>query len=164
MVMLTYYLPFFGEGAVSYNYVRTRFYTLHPVYIIVLTLCFHQFSRFHWGVDEYSNYRSICSVIDLVGQAVLIPILGILALPDANIIPFIIFTVFMRHMIKGFAVQSWMMYLGSAVDLLASYSFSAIRSIVTKCVETDEIGKMLALTYSVESLIPIFMTQVLIEN
>jgi len=139
MVMLTYYLPFFGEGAVSYNYVRTRF---------------------HWGVDEYSNYRSICSVIDLVGQAVLIPILGILALPDANIIPFIIFTVFLRHMIKGFAVQSWMMYLGSAVDLLASYSFSAIRSIVTKCVETDEIGKMLALTYSVESLIPIFMTQI----
>ena len=58
-----------------------------------------------------------------------------LQLPDANLIPFIIFTVFMRHMIKGFAVQSWMMYLGSGVDLMAQYSFSAIRSIATKCVE-----------------------------
>ena len=53
-----------------------------------------------------------------------------------------------------------MMYLGSSVDLLASYSFSAIRSSCTKCVELDEVGKVLALLYSVESIIPIFMTQV----
>ena len=54
-----------------------------------------------------------------------------------------------------------MMYLGSSVDLLASYSFSAIRSSCTKCVEIDEVGKVLALLYSVESIIPIFMTQVM---
>ena len=54
-----------------------------------------------------------------------------------------------------------MMYLGSSVDLLASYSFSAIRSSSTKCVEIDEVGKVLALLYSVESIIPIFMTQVM---
>ena len=60
----------------------------------------------------------------------------------------------------GFAVEWWMMYLGSSVDLLASYSFSAIRSSCTKCVELDEVGKVLALLYSVESIIPIFMTQV----
>ena len=53
-----------------------------------------------------------------------------------------------------------MMYLGSSVDLLASYSFSAIRSSCTKCVDLDEVGKVLALLYSVESIIPIFMTQV----
>ena len=53
-----------------------------------------------------------------------------------------------------------MMYLGSSVDLLASYAFSAIRSSCTKCVELDEVGKVLALLYSVESIIPIFMTQV----
>ena len=63
-------------------------------------------------------------------------------------------------MIQGFAVQSWMMYLGSGVDLMAQYSFSAIRSIATKCVEMDEVGKMLSLIYSVESIIPMFMTQV----
>jgi len=138
-VMLTYYLPFFGEGAVSYNYVRTRY---------------------HWGYEDYSDYKSICSIIDLTGQAIFIPILGMLQLPDANVIPFIIFTVIVRHVIKGFAVQSWMMYLGSSVDLLASYSFSAIRSSVTKCVELHEVGKMLALIYSVESIIPMFMTQI----
>ena len=138
-VYLTIFLPFFGEGAVSYNYVRTRF---------------------NWDMVDYSNYDSICSIIDLVGQAVFIPLLGYLQLPDANIIPFITFTIFLRHMIKGFAVESWMMYLGSSIDLMASYSFSAIRSLATKCVEGDEVGKMLALIYSVESIIPMFMTQV----
>ena len=34
--------------------------------------------------------------------------------------------------LQGFAVQSWMMYLGSGVDLMAQYSFSAMRSIATK--------------------------------
>ena len=79
-------------------------------------------------------------------------------------------------MVQGFAVESWMMYMGSGVDLMAQYSFSAIRlsiiyrlslcmtmmirSIATKCVEMDEVGKMLSLLYSVESIIPMFMTQV----
>ena len=35
--MLMFYLPFFGEGSVGYNYVRTRY---------------------HWGPVEYSDYRS----------------------------------------------------------------------------------------------------------
>ena len=30
-------------------------------------------------------------------------------------------------MVQGFAVESWMMYMGSGVDLMAQYSFSAIR-------------------------------------
>ena len=56
--------------------------------------------RFHWGPIEYADYNSICSIIDIAGQAIFIPLLGMLRLPDANLIPFIIFTVFMRHMIK----------------------------------------------------------------
>ena len=80
-VMLSFYLPFFGESAIGYNYCRTRY---------------------KWELEEYSDYKSICSIMDLVGQAVLIPILGLMQLPDANIIPFIIFTVILRHTIKGY--------------------------------------------------------------
>ena len=96
-MLLMYYLPFFGEGAVSYNYVRTRWamilITVETALIVILF-------RFHWGPIEYADYNSICSIIDIAGQAIFIPLLGMLRLPDANLIPFIIFTVFMRHMIK----------------------------------------------------------------
>lgn len=139
LVMLTIFLPFFGEFTISYNYVRTRY---------------------SWGIVEYSHYRSICSIIDLVGQGILIPLIGYLNIKDTNIIPFIIVTIITRHIIKGLAFDSWMMYLGSAVDLMGSYAFSAARSATSKCVELHELGKVFALLYSIESLIPIFMTQI----
>ena len=53
-----------------------------------------------------------------------------------------------------------MMYLGSGVDLLGSYAFSAARSATSKCVEMHELGKVFALLYSIESLIPMAMTQI----
>jgi len=139
LVMLTIYLPFFGEHTMSYNYVRTRY---------------------DWGMVEYSNYRSICSVIDLVGQGVLIPLIGYLNIKDTNIIPFIIVTIIARHTIKGLAYQPWLMYVGSGVDLLGGYAFSAARSATSKCVEMHELGKVFALLYSIESLIPMAMTQI----
>merc|ERR1711892_228982 len=138
-IMLTIFLPFFGEHAIGYNYVRTRY---------------------SWSMVEYSNYRSICSVIDLVGQGILIPLIGYLQIKDTNIIPFIIVTIITRHTIKGFAYDSWMMYLGSGIDLMGSYAFSATRSATSKCVEMHELGKVFALLSSIESLIPIFMTQI----
>merc|ERR1712212_222941 len=46
-VMLTIFLPFFGEFIVGFNYVRTRY---------------------GWGMVEYSDYSSICRIVDLIGQ------------------------------------------------------------------------------------------------
>ena len=40
-------VPFFGEGTISYLYVRTRF---------------------GWEVDEYSNYRIADSVTSIAGK------------------------------------------------------------------------------------------------
>ena len=48
-------MPFIGEGTVAYNYVRTRF---------------------EWEYEEYSEYSSITNAISIVGQAVLIPLIG----------------------------------------------------------------------------------------
>lgn len=67
-----------------------------------------------------------------MGQAVLIPLIGYLEISDTKIIPFLILTIIARHLIKGFAVDSWLMYFGSAVDMMGSYAFSAARSVTTK--------------------------------
>ena len=48
-------MPFIGEGTVAYNYVRTRF---------------------EWEYEEYSEYSSITNAIAIVGQAILIPLIG----------------------------------------------------------------------------------------
>jgi len=52
-----------------------------------------------------------------------------------------------------------MLYLASAVDLMGGYSFAASRSIISKCVERHELGKVFAILASLESLVPIGMSQ-----
>ena len=132
---LNYYI---GESAVGFNYVRTRF---------------------GWGFVEYSKYNSICNIIDLVGQGILIPLIGYMGIRDTNIIPLLIAATIVRHLIKGLAYNPWMLYLGSAVDLMGGYTFSAAKSAASKCVDINELGKVFALLYSVESIVPMAMTQ-----
>ena len=120
-VMLTIFLPFFGEFIVGFNYVRTRY---------------------GWGMVEYSDYSSICRIVDLIGQGILIPLLGYLELCDTTVIPVIISTIIARHVIKGLAYEPYLLYVASAVDLMGGYAFSAARSAVSKCVEMDELGKV----------------------
>ena len=120
-VMLTIFLPFFGEFIIGFSYVRTRY---------------------GWGMVEYSDYSSICRVVDLVGQGILIPLLGYLELCDTTVIPVIISTIIARHVIKGLAYEPYLLYVASAVDLMGGYAFSAARSAVSKCVEMDELGKV----------------------
>ena len=49
-----------------------------------------------------------------------------------------------RHVIKGLALYPWLLYLASVVDLMGGYCFSATRSIISKCVERHELGKVRA--------------------
>ena len=44
--------------------------------------------------------------------------------------------------------------------MMGGYSFAACRSLISKCVEPDELGKVFALTGTVEALLPIAVAQV----
>jgi hypothetical protein len=50
--------------------------------------------------------------------------------------------VLVRHIIRGLAIQPWLLYLSNAVDLMGGYMLSATRSIISKCVERNELGKV----------------------
>jgi len=126
------------ERSIFYNIVRTRY---------------------GWSIREVSNYKTISISVEIIGQALLIPLLGWLALPDANIICFILFTILSGNVITGFAVESWMLYIGNGVDLLKRYYNSAIKSSISKCVDFNEKGKVMALIFTIESFFPIFMSQ-----
>jgi len=131
-------VSFFGEHVMSYNYVRTRY---------------------GWEVADYGDYYSIASLVDIVGQMILIPLLGYMQITDSIIAPVIISTIVIRHIIKGFAVEPWMLYVASGVDLMGGYSMSACRSLISQCVTSHELGKIFALVSSVESLVPIAIEQ-----
>jgi len=132
-------LPFYGESVIGYNYVRTRY---------------------NWEVQDYSNFITLSEIFDIVGQSICIPLLGIFSIRDSLIVPFLLSCIIIRDFVKGFGEAPWMFYFGSAINIMCGYSFSACRSIVSKCVDSDEIGKVFALLASLESLVPIGMSQV----
>lgn len=138
LVMISMVLPWFGESVIGYLYVR---------------------KRYDWGVQEYSDFRTVSEVLDIVGQAIFIPVLGVLQIKDSLIIPILLSTVIARDFVKGFAETSWLYYFGSAINVMGGYCFAACRSIVSKCVESHELGKVFALLAALESLVPIGMSQ-----
>ena len=60
---------------------------------------------------------------------------------------------------KAFAEYSWQYYFGTIIAVMGTYSFSATKSIISKCVEGNELGKVFALLSSLECLVPIGMSQ-----
>ncbi len=80
-------------------------------------------------------------------------------IPDSIIIPVLLVLLFARHVIRGLALYPWLLYLASVVDIMGGYAFSATRSSISKCVDRDELGKVFAILASLESLVPIGMSQ-----
>jgi len=138
IVIITIVLPMFGESSIGYNYVR---------------------SLYHWQVQEYSNYSTVTEIIAIVIQGICIPLFGYLQIRDAVIIPFLVFGIVARDVLKAFAKESWMYYVATVISTMGGYSFSASRSIISQCVESHEIGKIFALLSSLESLVPLGMSQ-----
>ena len=118
-------MPFIGEGTVAYNYVRTRF---------------------EWEYEEYSEYSSITNAISIVGQAVLIPLIGkkctrslqyqipppinniffliaFMGVNESLVMCAIFFSISARHFIKAFAYEPWLYYVGMYFDLNPQYFF-----------------------------------------
>ena len=95
-MFLLYITPMFGEGVVSYLYTYTRY---------------------HWEVDKYSQYRTVTSIINLFGMTICIPLLNKLSINEAYILVGVFTSSLVRSFIKGMASKSWMYYLGKQNSL-----------------------------------------------
>ena len=66
-----------------------------------------------------------------------------------------LFTSFLaRFLIKAFAVDPWMYYLGGLVDIISTYSFSILKAMTVLCVSPNELGKINAVLAALEGLFP----------
>lgn len=132
-------LPFFGEFTIAFSYVRIRY---------------------NWGVDEYSTYSSVVSITGIVGQAILLPLIKALNINEALVMVVIYASVVARHVIKGFATEPWLYYLGAMVDLIGSYASNINRSMMSTCIPPNELGKVFSVLTAIDNLLPIGVTQI----
>lgn len=127
-------MPFMGEHVIAYSYTLVRF---------------------NWQVNENSDYHSITSIVDLVAQATFIPLMGYFKFNEAWVMTILYTTISSRHLVKAFATQPWMYYLGSFIDCVGFYVMFIRSSMLSTIVAKDELGKVMAFVSAWDSILPI---------
>ena len=138
-VLLLNMLPYIGEGAYQFLYVKRIF---------------------SWGVSEYSWYKTTASLVSSVSMFLLFPLFHRFEVNDNFIIMLSCISQMGASFVRGMATDTWIFYISPIVDFGTSIVWPAMRAQITCCVEPHEVGKIFAMLGSVESVIPIIGTNV----
>ncbi|XP_078036330.1 putative peptidoglycan muropeptide transporter SLC46 [Augochlora pura] len=127
--------PVYGEMGVMYLYMRYRY---------------------HWNEVKFSMFTTFAMVTNLIGTAISVGVFShILKIDDAIVGIMSSMSKILAGFVYAFATTDWMIYLGAIVEIVNGTSFIAMRSIVSKLVSADELGKVNSLFGVCESLMPL---------
>ncbi|XP_059091356.1 proton-coupled folate transporter-like [Tigriopus californicus] len=123
-----------GEQAVQYLYV-VRIFT--------------------WGVNEYSAYTTVSSLISSCGMLVAMPIFHFFKVPDMVVTFVATILLIIGKLLMGTIGKTWTFYAYSCMNVLLGFLLPAMRSVISKCVTQEELGKIFAMLSSCEAIVPI---------
>ncbi|KAG7213427.1 hypothetical protein KM043_002711 [Ampulex compressa] len=127
--------PLYGEMAVMYLYVRYRY---------------------NWNEVMFSMFTTFAMVTNLIGTAVSVGVFShILKIDDALVGIMSCTSKILAGFVYAFATVDWMIYVAAIVEIVNGTSLIAMRSIASKLVPTDELGKVNSLFGVCESLMPL---------
>ncbi|XP_037928080.1 tetracycline resistance protein, class C-like [Teleopsis dalmanni] len=145
------------------NYRRKRVILIMIVVMIVIgplhgeltvTYLFSRF-RFNWNEVDFSIYSTVAMVLGLAGVVFCVGVLSHkFNIDDALIGVLSCLSKIFGGFVYAFATQPWHMYMGGFVEMFNGTSFIAMRSIATKLVNKDELGKVNSLFGVAEALMP----------
>ena len=137
--MLMNMMPYIGESAFQFPYVKRLF---------------------SWGVTDYSWYLTTCTLISSAAMLVFFPIFHRLRTTDNTVIIISCLSQIAAGLIRGFSTEVWHFYASAFVDMGTALVSPPIRAQLSHCVEPHELGKVFAMLASVESAVPIIGTQI----
>ncbi|KAL1488422.1 hypothetical protein ABEB36_014895 [Hypothenemus hampei] len=112
--------------------------------------------RFNWDEVDFSIFSTYSMITNLIGTAVSVGVFShLLKIDDAIIGIYSSMSKILSSFVYGFARTAWVFYLGAIVEILNGTSFIAMRSIASKLVPSDELGKLNSLFGACEALMPL---------
>ncbi|KAF5291309.1 hypothetical protein FQA39_LY03460 [Lamprigera yunnana] len=112
--------------------------------------------QFLWSEIEFSTFYTINFVFHLIGTIFSLTVLSKYFKLDDAVLGIISGTgKFFSAFVFAFAPNETVFYLGIGVEMLSGTSFIALRSITSKLVPADELGKLNALTGICEAFMPL---------
>ncbi|KAH1028226.1 proton-coupled folate transporter isoform X2 [Dendroctonus ponderosae] len=112
--------------------------------------------RFNWDEVDFSIFSTYSMLTNLIGTSVSVGVFShLLKIDDAIIGIYSSMSKILSSFVYGFAMTSLVFYLGAIVEILNGTSFIAMRSIASKLVSSDELGKLNSLFGACEALMPL---------
>lgn len=127
--------PMYGEMAVVYLFMRYRF---------------------NWDELRFSMFSTYSMVTNLIGTTISVGLFShVLKIDDAVVGIMSCMSKILSSFVYAFATTNTMIYLAPLVEIVNGTSFIAMRSIMSKLVPNDELGKVNSLFGVCESLMPL---------
>ncbi|KAK7872175.1 hypothetical protein R5R35_001737 [Gryllus longicercus] len=112
--------------------------------------------RFNWNEVDFSIFSTYSMITNLLGTMVSVGVFShMLKIDDALIGVMSCMSKILSCFVYAFATTDWMIYLAPIVEILNGTSFIAMRSIISKLVPADELGKVNSLFGVCEALMPL---------
>lgn len=122
-----------------------------------VTVLFVERSPLNWPRSWYGYLLSVDYAVMGTCLLLVLPVLsGPFNLPDCAIIIIGLSCKVVRLIWAGFCRETWMVYTSVVIGSFAGMITSAIRSLVSKAVDEDEVGKMFSLLASAETASKLF--------
>lgn len=129
-----------------------------------ITLLFVSRSPLNWPKSWYGYLLSIDYAVMGICLIVFLPILSnVIRLPDGGIMIIGLSCKIVRLLWAGFTTESWMVYVTVMIGSFAGLITSSIRSLFSKTVDEDELGKVFSLLASGETLSKLLGTLVFVS-
>ncbi|XP_026318589.1 solute carrier family 46 member 3-like [Hyposmocoma kahamanoa] len=127
--------PIYGEMAVTYLFTRYRF---------------------NWNEVDFSMFSAYSMCTSLVGTLFSVGVFSHLMKLDDAIIGVISCTSkILAGFMYAFATKTWQIYIAPLIEIFNGTSFIAMRSMVSKLVDKDELGKVNSFFGVAEAMMPL---------
>ncbi len=117
-----------------------------------------------WTPRQLAQWRFVVAIIDLFGTVIGVNIFKrILKLHETTIILISLTSLIAEAVIISFANTTWIMYLAAGAASFAFLGLPSFKALTTRMVESDEVGKVLSISGTAQSL-GIFLAMAMLNN
>jgi len=126
----------FSDGGILYLYAR---------------------KEFKWDEQQYTKFQTCVIIVSGVAAFVVMPLLSFYwKVHDATIGILATCSKVISLVVMSIAWNGWVLFLGACLGFLSAFAAIVIRSMLSKCVNKADLGKIYSLLASLEAAVPLF--------
>jgi len=126
----------FSDGGILYLYAR---------------------KEFKWDEQLFTKFQTCVIIVSAIAAFIVMPLLSFYwKVHDATIGILATMSKVLSLVVMSLAWNGWVLFLGACLGFLSAFASIVIRSMLSKCVNKSDLGKIYSLLASLEAAVPLF--------